>query len=202
MIELFDHRAVGAAGRESPDMSFKKHCLLPGQALPFRLPTVVMIDDLARSGDVVGLKMRGGIWNVEFAVDPKAVTRPGLGFCHMHFKPAAIFIHVVRRIEQQFDFVRRRRPQPEGDAFVRQYGAEHACRRHGRPAKTRIELGLTVHGDPVSPGMLCGSPCAVSSKLCHLVAPGHSGRVNSTSSATPFMTTNSGSPVSVGGPRM
>ena len=91
VIELADQAVIGAFGRKRAHMAFEQHGLVPGPTPPIaRAPGKgVVVDDLARTGNVLRLKSRRGIGNVDFVVDPEAIARTGGRASHVSGEPAA-----------------------------------------------------------------------------------------------------------------
>jgi len=113
MIELVDHGAVGAFGREDADMGLDQHRLFPRTAPPFaRAPYEgVVIDHLARAEHVLGLESRSRIRHVDLIVDPELVGAAGGEAGNVGDVPAILpALHRVPAVEQEVDTARGGRP--------------------------------------------------------------------------------------------
>ena len=159
MIEPVDHGAIGALRREGADMGFDQHGFLPWPSAPIpRAPLIgAVIDHFARAGDVLRLKCRGRIRNIDLVVDPEFVERAGLDAGDISGKPAVIAAaQGMRLVEQHIDALRRRRPQPERRAIRCELYAELPP-IHAEPAKARTERGgasASARGGEACSGLL------------------------------------------------
>ena len=122
MIELVDHRAIGALFGKGADVAFEEHRILPRPAAPvLGAPDVgAVVDHLARTRDVLGLKIRTGIGHVELVVDAELVAGAGPNARSVKRVPAAVTaLHLAPAIiEHQIDAPGRGRPQSETGAML------------------------------------------------------------------------------------
>ena len=90
MIELADHGAVAAFRREGADMGLEQHRLLPRPSAPLGgAPAIsAVIDHLARTRNIVGLKRGGRVGHVDFVIDAELVACAGLDAGYFGGKPA------------------------------------------------------------------------------------------------------------------
>ena len=86
-------------------MALEQNCLVPGPAAPVgRAPGERrMIDDLAFAGNVLWLKCRRRIGNVEFVIDAEAITRAGGGAFGAAAALNAKAIAVPKRVNRRRD---------------------------------------------------------------------------------------------------
>ena len=115
-----------------------------------------MIDHLARTENVVGLKRGRRVGDVDLVVDAEFVAGAGRGAGNLGGEPAVIAArHRMRLVQQQIDALRGRRPQPKQRAVPRQPWAELPL-IHAEPAKASTERG----------GALVSAPDAKSAAAC------------------------------------
>ena len=158
MIELFDHLTVSTPRRERSNMSFDQHGFLPGPSAPIPgAPWVAcVIDHLARTGNIFGLKRRGRIGHVDLVIDPEFVARAGLHAGDVGGKPAFVAaLHCLRFVQQQLHALCCRRPKVERRAVCRRPRTELSL-IHAEPAKASTERG----------GALAPAPAAKSAVVC------------------------------------
>src|SRR4029077_19680698 len=146
MVEPVDHGAVGAFPREGTDMGFQQHGVVPGTPAPVRIAPAIgrVIDHLARSGHVVGLKRRRGIGHVDLVVDTEFVAGARFRTRNVGGKPA-VFAAPERAglVEQDIDAPGRGRPQAKQGALRRQLRAEMPS-THAEPENASTERGGAV----------------------------------------------------------
>ncbi len=143
VIELVDGRAEGALGREGADMQLEDDGLFPRTAAPVRRAPLVgrVIDDLARAHHVVGLERRGGIGNLEPAIDAESIMRAGTRIRERECVPAVrLRRHRRGAIGNELDRFRRRRPQSKRRAGGGEFRPELKA-AHAAPANTSTERG-------------------------------------------------------------
>ncbi len=92
VIELVDQRPKRACLREGADVTLEQHGFVPGPAPPTggTPGEGIVVDDLARAGNVVRLKGRRRIGNLQLIVDHEAVACARAGAGHIRGEPAVV----------------------------------------------------------------------------------------------------------------
>ena len=171
MIELLDHCAVSTLRRERSDMGFDQHGFLPRPPAPIPgAPWVAcVIDHLARTGNIFGLKRRGRIGHVDLVVDPEFVAHAGLHAGDVGGKPAIVAaLHRLRFVQQQLHALCRRRPKVKRRAVCCRSRAELSL-IHAEPAKASTERGGALAPAPAAKSAVVCLASAVSRTSCQLL---------------------------------
>src|SRR5215212_6376769 len=196
MIELADHGAIGALSREGTDMGFNQDGFLPRAPAPIgRAPSIAcVIDQLARTRNVVGLKGGSRVGHVDLVVEPKFIVRTGPHARNVSEKPAVLTApHRLGFFEQQIDPLRARRPKSKRGAVRCQSCAELPL-IHAEPAKARTERGGAFSSSPDAEFLTCCLTSTVFNSCRHILYSGIFGNLNAISSVAAFNTMKIGSP--------
>src|SRR5882672_4897355 len=123
VIKSLDRAPKGPARREGADVELEESRVLPGPAATIRYPPIirVVIDDLARAEHVLWLELRGGIRDLELAVNAELIKCAGGRALYRQRVPAVrAWLHRMDAIEHQLDTLGSRRPKTKGDTTWRQ----------------------------------------------------------------------------------
>src|SRR5580765_8376965 len=125
MPELADRSGVSTFGCEGADVQLIDHRLAPRPAVPARaLPRIgARVDHLARAIDVLRLEARGRVGHQLLAIDAVLVERAGAGIALHALEPAfALRLHRLGLpVDDEIHGLRRRRPQTEAHAALREH---------------------------------------------------------------------------------
>src|SRR5262249_25604070 len=127
LVEPLDGAAEGADRREGADVQLEKRCCFPRPPAPVgRLPSIfVMIDDLARTGNIFWLEMRGRVGHGEMIIYAEFVERAGSCARDRDLVPAVgVALHRMCPVENDVDALCGGRPESKGYAVRRQFGPE------------------------------------------------------------------------------
>src|SRR5436189_5469724 len=159
-----------------------------------------MIDQLAWTRNVIGLKGGSGIGNVDLIVDAELVSRACLYACDVSGKPAVVASpHRCGFLKQKIDALCARRPKSKRRAVRSQSCAELPL-IHAEPAKARTERGGAFASSPDAEFLTCCLTSAVFNSCRHNLYSGSFGSLNAISSGAAFNTTKIGSPPLSTGP--
>src|SRR5262245_50655256 len=119
MIEPLDRATERSSLREGADVKLEEGCVVPRAAAPIPyLPIIgAMINNLARTEDILWLEVRGGIRDFELAVNAELVVRVSAGTLYRQLVPAIrTGLHWKGPIEHQLDSLGGRCPKSKRDA--------------------------------------------------------------------------------------
>src|SRR5437764_11692155 len=159
-----------------------------------------MIDQLARTRNVIRLKGGNGIGNVDLVVDAELVSRACSYACDISGKPALVaWPHVCGCLKQQIDALCARRPKSKRRA-VRSHSCAELPLIHAEPAKARTERGGAFASSPDAEFLTCCLTSTVFNSCRHNLYSGIFVSLNAISSGAAFNTMKIGSPAFWTGP--
>src|ERR1700744_2739933 len=189
-MDLAHHRPVRALLGEGADMGFAQDRLLPRPSPPVDgAPAIgAVIDHLAWTGHIIGLKRGSRIGDIDLAVDAELITRTGLDAGNLRREPAVA--SVTQRgwsFQEHLDMLGRRRPQTKGRTGWGQLWAKLPL-IHAEPAKASTERGGAFRSAPEAKSAVFCSVSVVLSTCCQLLYSCILGNLKAISSGAAFRT--------------